>query len=190
MLKSPETGGKTSGPKKEDKLKKYPNLTETKEKYSDGPLRQATLCFPVKDGEVLLAMKRRGFAAGKWNGAGGKVSPEDKNIRAAAVRETFEEILITPRKLKKVAVLNFYFQGEDEWNQRVTVFLTGSWSGEPGETEEMSPKWFDLDKIPYDTMWDDDKLWPPKVLSGKIVEGDFLFDEDQKMLEYDIREIA
>ena len=64
-------------------MKKYPNLTETKEKYSDGPLRQATLCFPVKDGKVLLAMKRRGFAAGKWNGAGGKVSPEDKNINSS-----------------------------------------------------------------------------------------------------------
>ena len=40
--------------------------------------------------ELLLAMKKRGFGAGKWNGVGGKIDPAkgDKNIIEAAMRET------------------------------------------------------------------------------------------------------
>ena len=154
------------------------------------PLRQATLCFLVKDEKVLLAMKKIGFAAGKWNGAGGKPKEGDKNIKATAKRETFEETQVIPRKLKKVAILNFFFPNRNDWNQQVIVFLTHDWLGEPNETEEMAPKWFNINEIPYGQMWEDDKLWLPKVLNGNIVEGDFLFDENQKMLEYDVRKIA
>ena len=36
-------------------------------------MQQATLLFLVKDGDVLLGMKRKGFGMGKWNGFGGKL---------------------------------------------------------------------------------------------------------------------
>jgi len=166
------------------------SLVEVKEKYSKETLRRATLCFLLKDNMVLLAMKKRGFAAGKWNGAGGKPKDGDKSIMATAKRETLEETMVMPKKLKRVAVLNFYFEIKSDWNQQVHVFTTNSWNGTPKETEEMAPKWFDIKKIPYEQMWDDDILWLPKVLNGKIVEGNFLFDENQKMLEHDVREIA
>ncbi|MEK7504190.1 MAG: hypothetical protein AAB550_01680 [Patescibacteria group bacterium] len=41
-------------------------------------MKQATLCFLVKDNQILLAMKKRGFGVGKWNGVGGKVNEEMK----------------------------------------------------------------------------------------------------------------
>jgi hypothetical protein len=28
----------------------------------------------------------------------------------------------------------------------------------------MKPEWFDIEKIPYDKMWDDDIIWLPRVL--------------------------
>jgi hypothetical protein len=31
-----------------------------------------TLLFLQKDDELLLAMKKRGFGAGRWNGVGGR----------------------------------------------------------------------------------------------------------------------
>lgn len=37
-------------------------------------MRQSTLVFVFnKQKQILLAMKKRGFGVGKWNGAGGKV---------------------------------------------------------------------------------------------------------------------
>jgi hypothetical protein len=42
-------------------------------------MRNATLLFLIKKSgdqisEICLAMKKRGFGVGRWNGAGGKVS--------------------------------------------------------------------------------------------------------------------
>ena len=37
-------------------------------------LRKVTLCYLIdKEGVVLIAMKKRGFGVGKWNGVGGRV---------------------------------------------------------------------------------------------------------------------
>jgi hypothetical protein len=35
-------------------------------------MKITTLCFCLKNDLVLLAMKKRGFGTGKWNGYGGK----------------------------------------------------------------------------------------------------------------------
>lgn len=172
-------------------MKKHQTLAEIKERYPSKTLQQRTLCFLIIDNQILLAMKKVGFGAGRWNGSGGKPEPEDKNnIETTARREMFEETTIIPRKLKRVAILNFYFSEKPEWNQQVIVFITHDWNGIPTETEEMSPKWFEVDKLPYEQMWDDDKFWLPKVLKGKIIEGNFLFDGNQKTLEHEIIEIA
>lgn len=168
------------------KMKNRPNLAEYKETLTT-PLRQATLCFLVKDTQVLLAMKEKGFAQGKWNGAGGKMDSKDKDIEETAIRETNEEIGVTPTSLKQVAILNFYHLDKQEWNQQVIVFLSDKWKGKPTESKEMVPKWFEFDEIPYDEMWEDDKFWLPKVLAGKRIEADFLFDDNQVLLEQAIR---
>jgi len=171
-------------------MKEHSRLKEVAEKYKESPLRQATLIFLIHGDEILLAMKKRGFAAGKWNGSGGKPKPEDKNIEETAIREMLEETLTKPKNLKHVATLNFYFESLPDWNQQVIVFLTNVWEGVPKETEGMAPKWFKKEKIPFDQMWEDDPFWLPLVLDGKSVEADFLFDENQKMIEKDIRVVA
>jgi 8-oxo-dGTP pyrophosphatase MutT (NUDIX family) len=89
------------------------------------PLRQATLLFLIKDNEILLAMKKRGFGQGKYNGVGGKVD-SGESLEVAAVRETKEEIDVTPVNYWHVANLDFYFPHEPiekDWNQRVVVYF-------------------------------------------------------------------
>lgn len=34
---------------------------------------ETTLCLLKKENSILLAMKKRGFGAGKYNGVGGKI---------------------------------------------------------------------------------------------------------------------
>lgn len=53
---------------------------------------------------------------------------------------------------------------------------------------EMCPKWFSVDKIPYDTMWPDDYLWYPMMLSKRYLNGYFKFQGMDKLLEYNIEE--
>lgn len=38
---------------------------------------KVTLLFLRKDGRILLAMKKRQFGTGKWNGVKGKVEPDN-----------------------------------------------------------------------------------------------------------------
>lgn len=149
-------------------------------------LRQATLVFLVKDKEILLAMKKRGFGVNKWNGVGGKVQ-ENESIENAAKRETLEEIGVRVEKLEKMGRLNFYFEEKSDWNQQVIVYKSNSWQGEIQESEEMAPRWFKLDEIPYREMWEDDPYWLPYLVENKQFEADFLFDEEQKMREKEVR---
>ncbi len=147
-------------------------------------MRQATLCILLKEDqnpkEILLAMKKRGFGIGKWNGVGGKLDKEkDKNIFDTAIRETKEEIGVDIKNPEKVAILNFYFPYKEDWDQSVHVFFARKWKNEPVETEEMAPKWFKINEVPFDKMWDDDQYWLLDVLKGKKVKADFTFKEEE-----------
>ncbi len=149
--------------------------------------KKATLCLLLNGNNVLLAMKKRGFGVGRWNGVGGKVQ-EDESIEHAVRREALEEIGVIIADMSKAATLRFYFDEKPEWNQEVAVYTSRSWRGIPIESEEMAPKWFDRTEIPFDKMWQDDTYWLPKVLDGKHVDGYFLFDSDQKLLEFKMEE--
>ena len=148
-------------------------------------MREATLCLLFREGqndkEILLAMKKKGFGAGKWNGVGGKIDYKkgDKDIIDTAIRETEEEIGVKIKNPEKVALLSFYFPYQKDWNQNVHVFLVKNWQREPKETEEMLPKWFKINEIPYREMWDDDKFWLPDVLNGKKLKADFIFKKGE-----------
>ena len=72
---------------------------------------------------------------------------------------------------------------------RVHVFSTSEFEGEPKETEEMEPRWYPLDKIPYEMMWADDIHWLPLLLRGKNFTGDFYFKDAVTLLRHKIREI-
>jgi len=147
-------------------------------------LQETTLCYLIKENQVLLAMKKRGFGAGRYNGIGGKVK-EKESLEETLVREASEEIGVKPISFKRVAVLDFLFPEvprDKDWNQRVNVFLIKEWEGEPEETEEMKPGWFPIDDLPFDKMWVDDKIWLARVLAGETLKGEFIFAADQKTI--------
>jgi 8-oxo-dGTP pyrophosphatase MutT (NUDIX family) len=150
------------------------------------PLRKATLVLLVNGREVLLAMKKRGFGVGRWNGVGGKLN-DGEDIESAAIREAEEEIGVKISDLTKVAVFDFYFPNFETGEisgQQVHVFVSKKWKGDPVETEEMKPRWFKIKEIPYAEMWQDDELWMPGVFKGKKYTGSFVFGENDKITEY------
>lgn len=155
-------------------------------------MKLTTLCFLVKDDEICLAMKKRGFGVGKYNGVGGKVK-EGETIKQAALREMKEEIgVISQEKdLEEKGSLKFFFKNASEdWNQHMHIFFVKNWSGEPAESDEMKPRWYKHHEIPFDKMWVDDPYWLPKAIEGKKIQGEFCFNEDGSEFEkFDIREI-
>jgi 8-oxo-dGTP pyrophosphatase MutT (NUDIX family) len=154
-------------------------------------MRQATLVFLVKRdengkiGRILLAMKKRGFGMGRWNGVGGKPKPDETVIQCAR-REAKEEIGVKVGKLNKIGMIRFRFKYNENYNQNVHFFICENWEGIPAESEEMKPRWFKVDKIPYSKMWPDDKFWMPIALQDKKIAGSILFGKDDKIIENNI----
>jgi len=147
-----------------------------------------TLLFLRSGDELLIAMKKRGFGQGKWNGVGGKLDPGE-TLEDALVRECQEEIGVTPTSWHPVAELDFVQDAEtdDPWHMFVYAYIADSWTGEPTESEEMLPKWFHIEDLPYADMWDDDEFWLAQVLDGRKLVGNFTFDIHDKLLTHDIR---
>ena len=146
-----------------------------------------TLCVIHKHPKILLGMKKRGFGAGRWNGFGGKLNTEE-TIEDAARREIKEEAGIEMNELDKVGIIDFEFKGNPELLE-VHIFKGGEFSGQPVESEEMKPQWFDIDKIPFNEMWPDDIYWMPLFLSGKKFKGKFLFGKSDVILEKELVEV-
>jgi 8-oxo-dGTP pyrophosphatase MutT (NUDIX family) len=150
--------------------------------------RYCTLVFLCRDDEILLAMKKRGFGEGHWNGVGGKIEPNE-SLEQALVRETEEEIGVTPLTWDKVAEHDFLMDSDSEtpYHLYVHTFVCNKWRGEPSESEEMRPQWFSLDKIPYQQMWADDPFWLPQVLKNEKVVGKYTFNTKNKLLSYVVK---
>ena len=130
-------------------------------------------------------MKKRGFGSGKWNGFGGKIQNKEAIVDAAK-RELFEESGIKAIKLEKVGELTFFFPHVENnaWDFFVNVFIVKNWEGNPIESDEMLPKWFNFKEIPFEMMWQDDRHWLPKILNDEMVRATFTFHKDNETITY------
>ena len=130
------------------------------------PKERAVLCF-IRDGKrLMLIHKKRGLGKGKVNAPGGRIEIGE-TTEMAAVRETQEEIGLTPLELEIRGELLFIFT--DGYSLHGTVFFANKYSGTPVETDEGLSFWCDL-FINYHTttMWADDRYGFHLLLMGNI----------------------
>lgn len=154
------------------------------------PIKRYTVSLPIRKHQVLLGMKLRGFGEGKWNGFGGKVEPGE-TIEAAAQREIKEETGgMTAKTIEKRGMITFDIEGKDQLLE-VHFFQVLDWEGEPQASEEMRPQWFSINAIPFDQMWNEDKLWLPLLLAGKKFQGTCFYEADEHTIKsHTIQEVA
>ncbi len=142
-----------------------------------------TLLFIIKDNKILLPLKKRGQGKGFYNGVGGK-QQADETILDTLVRETKEEIGVTPLNFEHVGRIQFdlYYKGEKAF-EIMEIYIAHDYEGEVIESDEMQPCWFDLNKVPYKHMFPDDKLWLERVLAGDYVSGFIKLDKSFSAVE-------
>jgi len=156
-------------------------------------IKQCTLLLlrNVRENLVLLGRKKRGFGAGKINGFGGKVEPGETLTRACC-REMLEEsgVTVVDSDLKYTGFLVFTFVGRENEELHVHVFSATRHSGEAVETEEMAPRWYETDRIPFSEMWGDDSHWFPYLLSERKFRGHFNFADHSVIVSHKLDEVS
>ena len=141
------------------------------------PEIRATLMFVVRGSEVLLIEKLRGIGSGKINGPGGKIDPGE-SPRQAAVRETQEELHVTP--INPVKMGELFFAMTDLPDIHCHVFMAREFEGSPTATDEAIPRWTRIDQLPLELMWEDDQYWLPHILEdGRTFMGRFSFEGER-----------
>lgn len=151
---------------------------------------RATLMFILDGDEVLLIRKMRGIGAGKINGPGGKIDPGETPLEAA-VRETQEELEVTPLNPKKMGELSFAMN--DLPDIFVHVYMARGYEGTACETPEAVPLWTHRHRIPYELMWEDDEYWLPRMLEGELFRGRFYFEGERiqwMRVDWDVDDFA
>ncbi|NXS19433.1 8ODP triphosphatase, partial [Mystacornis crossleyi] len=103
-------------------------------------------------------------------------------------RELLEESGLTVDTLQKMGQITFEFVGNSELMD-VHIFRADHFHGEPTESEEMRPQWFQLDEVPFHHMWPDDSYWFPLVLQRKLFRGYFKFQGQDTILEHSLKEV-
>jgi len=133
--------------------------------------------------QVLLAKhhSKAKFGPNKWNGYGGHIE-DGETPTQASVREAKEEagegLVFSESALKAKGVISFYKHNMEPMC-KVRIYLCEDFAGEAVPTEEMlEPTWFDIDKMPVSEMLPGDKIFMPKILSGKTIHNGWLIFEE------------
>jgi len=136
---------------------------------------------------ILLGMKKKRFGRGKYNGFGGRVE-NGESLEHGVIRETLEESGLSILNPERNGQILFHFMS-DEPDHLVHFFRATKFYGDLRESDEMVPRWFHIDEIPYDNMWADDRYWLPLLLKGQKFVGDFQFDLQLKIARYELKEV-
>jgi 8-oxo-dGTP diphosphatase len=136
---------------------------------------EATICHIVRGRRLLLKKATRGISVGKWNGPGGKLetgeSPEE-----CARREVKEETGLRVSRLFYHGTITFVMDGGKTLHTRGHLFSTSKAEGRARSSAEGPVRWFPIDNLPIDEMWEDDLFWIPLMLRGIRFDATFTYD--------------
>ncbi len=139
-------------------------------------MREDTLIYILKNNKTLLKKANRGISDGKWNAPGGKIE-NNETPEECAIRETYEETGLKINKMIYHGNLNFNF--DNNFYLKVYVFSTYDFSGIETESYEGKLKWFNINKMPFNEMWDDDKYWLDLLLKKEKFNAYFTYVNDK-----------
>jgi 8-oxo-dGTP diphosphatase len=155
----------------------------------------ATLAYIRHEDEVLLLLrnkKENDFHEGKYIGIGGRLEPGETPLECI-IREVKEEsgYSFSSENIQFRGYIYFDDIDRDKINEDLPPFnwLVFLYSAVVKEKKsfinlEGDLKWFPVHDIPYNEMWDGDRIFTPNLLnSTDVIEGKFLY-RDNKIIDW------
>lgn len=143
-------------------------------------MKICTLAFPIRNGRVTLAARKRGIGVGLLNGYGGKMEPEDDGDTGRTnIREFCAETgaRAWDNGMEKFGVIDFFKAGEHIFT--CYGYICWRWYGEIKETDEMGPpEEFDITNLPLNRMMPGDRLWFDKIIRGEKIRAKVFYNVD------------
>lgn len=103
--------------------------------------------------------------AGKYNGLGGKLEPEE-NVVAGMIRELREEAGIDAESLRLRGTVNWPGFGNDGEDWLGFIFVIDRYRGEPETaTREGTLEWVPIDRLSELPLWEGDRQFLPLVFA-------------------------
>jgi len=130
--------------------------------------------------ERKLQRQREQLGIGLYNGFGG-LQRTGEPIEITARREVKAESGLEVLEMVKCGVA-LILHDYDDVEIELHFFLVTRHQGEAVESDEMIPKWFDKDKIPYNQMWPSDRHTLRKFLSGKNCIALFTINQQKALV--------
>jgi 8-oxo-dGTP diphosphatase len=165
----------------------------------------ATLCYILwhddeKNRDELLLLfrnkKKKDFHAGKYVPIGGRIEPGETPLECV-IREVKEETgyHLNPQDLNFKGYIYFdeinrdLESNEDIPGFNIVVFVyttTSVKSKQVTINSEGDLQWFPTDEIPFEKMWEGDRIFTPILLkNSKPIEAKFLY-EGEKLVDWNI----
>ena len=115
-----------------------------------------------------------------------------ETVREGALREMREEcgVDIPSSALTEAGVLAFDFPDGSCGPLLVHVFKASGYTGKIEESEEMAPRWFETNSIPFDQMWQDDEHWFPLFLRDTRFTATFQFENLHTMVAHQVTPVS
>ncbi len=146
-----------------------------------------TLVEIIDGNKLLLKRATRGISKGKCNGLGGKVN-EGEAPEECAIREVLEESGLSIRNPFYHGIINFHDFGSEEITWEGHIYSAGEFDGKIKESEEGELRWFNINELPWKSMWKGDKYWLPLLIEKEKFDADLYFDKDnEEVLKHYIR---
>lgn len=153
--------------------------------------RCVVLCFLLRDGDgigsdgkgrsVLLGLKRTGFGTGRVVALGGKIDGQESAVDAA-VREVAEEsgIQLAADGLHDAGRISWSFPEQPGWNMVAFLFTADAGPEDPVTSDEIEPRWYSVEDVPWAAMWKDAPYWIPTLLDGRRVNAHIVMEQDNE----------
>ena len=138
------------------------------------PSERATLVYLARGDSVLLIRKLRGHGEGKVNAPGGRIEAGGvgRGVRDSGSRRRGRHSRPGARTARVVALRRPDGKASP-WQDMLSFHRT--FAAPTARTAEADPFWCRMDEIPYDEMWENDRIWLPRVLRGERIRADFRF---------------